>query len=243
MSSELAGSTALITGAGRGLGRAIALHLAGLGAAVATVDVDEETAKETAERIEENGSPALSVQMDVSDPDSVAAGVQRVEREMGGFDILVNNAGVDITVPVPDLEPRAWRRVVGVNLDGPFYLSRHAFLHLAARQRGGHVVNVVSTASKRAWPNAAAYHASKWGLLGLSHALHVEGREVGIAVTAVVAGGMRTPFILDRFPDVDPDSLQNPEAVARTVGFVLTGPPGTVIPEVMVIPTRETSWP
>ena len=71
----------------------------------------------------------------------------------------------------------------------------------------------------------------------------MEGRDKGIAVTAVVAGGMRTPFILDRFPDVDPDTLQDPEGVARTVGFVLTAPEGTVIPEVMVIPTRETSWP
>lgn len=243
MSTELAGSTALVTGAGRGLGRAIALHLSEMGAAVAVADIDAEQAKETAGRVEETGRPAVAVAMDVSDENSVAAGVEQVEREMGGFDVLVNNAGVDITVPVAELEPEQWRRVLGVNLDGPFYLSRQAFLHLAARRRPGHIVNVVSTAAKRAWPNAAAYHASKWGLLGLSHALHVEGRDQGIAVTAVVAGGMRTPFILDRFPDVDVSTLQDPGAVARTVGFVLTSPDGTVIPEVMVIPTRETSWP
>lgn len=243
MRKELSGSTALVTGAGRGLGRAIALHLADLGAAVVAADVDEETAKETAGRVEALGPPAVSVHMDVADHDSVVTGVERVEREMGGFDILVNNAGVDVTVPVVDLDPQQWRRVAGINLDGPFYLSRQAFLHLSERRRPGHVVNVVSTAAKRAWPNAAAYHASKWGLLGLSHALHVEGRELGISVTAVVAGGMRTPFILDRFPDVDQDTLQDPGAVARTVGFVLTSPPGTVVPEVMVIPTRETSWP
>lgn len=243
MRKELSGSTAVVTGAGRGLGRAVALHLADMGAAVAVTDIDEDTAKETADRVEEMGPPALAVAMDVSDETSVAAGVEQVEREMGGFDILVNNAGVDMTVPVTDLEPEQWRRVIGVNLNGPFFLSRHAFLHLAQRRRPGHVVNIVSTAAKRAWPNASAYHASKWGLLGLSHALHVEGRDLGIAVTAVVAGGMRTPFILDRFPDVDIDTLQDPTAVARTVGFVLTSPAGTVVPEVMVIPTRETSWP
>lgn len=243
MTKDLTGSTALVTGAGRGLGRAIALHLARMGATVAVADIDEDTAKDTAGRVEEVGVAGLAVAMDVSDHASVEGGIERVVRETGGFDILVNNAGVDITVPVTDLTAEQWRTVLGVNLDGPFYISRHAFLHLAERRRSGHVVNVVSTAAKRAWPNASAYHASKWGLLGLSHALHVEGRELGIAVTAVVAGGMRTPFILDRFPDVDIDALQDPDAVARTVGFVLTSPEGTVIPEVMVIPTRETSWP
>ena len=71
-------------------------------------------------------------------------------------------------------------------------------------QGRGHIVNIVSTAAKRAWANASAYHASKWGLLGLSHALHVEARPQNVKVTAVVAGGMRTPFLLDRFPDLDP---------------------------------------
>jgi short-subunit dehydrogenase len=121
-------------------------------------------------------------------------------------------------------------------------MSRVVFPHLRGRGRG-HIVNVVSTAAKRAWANASAYHASKWGLLGLSHALHVEGRAVGIKVSAVVAGGMRTPFLLDRFPDLDPGLLQDPANVAETIHFVLTQPDETVIPEVMVLPMRETSWP
>src|SRR5205814_3905693 len=108
---------------------------------------------------------------------------------------------------------------------------------------GGAIVNIVSTAARRAWSNAAAYHASKWGLLGLSHALHVEGRACGIKVTAVIAGGMRTPFLLDRFPDLDPALLQDPAHVAETVRFVLSQPDESVIPEVMVLPMRETSWP
>ncbi|HSJ56902.1 MAG TPA: SDR family NAD(P)-dependent oxidoreductase, partial [Anaerolineae bacterium] len=94
-----------------------------------------------------------------------------------------------------------------------------------------------------AWANASAYHASKWGLRGLSYALHVEGRPHGIKVTSVIAGGMKTPFILDRFPDVDPDTLQDPANVAQTVRFLLSTPAETVIPEVMVIPMKETSWP
>ena len=104
-------------------------------------------------------------------------------------------------------------------------------------------MNIVSTAAKRKWANASAYHASKWGLLGFSHALHVEARPHRIKVTAVIAGGMRTAFLLDRFPDIDPGVLQDPGNVAETVKFVLTQPEETVIPEVMVIPMRETSWP
>jgi NAD(P)-dependent dehydrogenase (short-subunit alcohol dehydrogenase family) len=101
----------------------------------------------------------------------------------------------------------------------------------------------VSTAAKRAWANASAYHASKWGLLGLSHALHVEGRACGIRVSAIVAGGMRTPFLLDRFPDIDLDTLQEPAAVARVIRFVLELPSGTVMPETLVLPEQESSWP
>jgi len=111
------------------------------------------------------------------------------------------------------------------------------------QQKQGHIVNIVSTAAKRAWPNASAYHASKWGLLGLSHALHVEARPHNVKVTAVIAGGMRTPFLLERFPDLSPDLLQDPQNVAETIRFVLLQPAETVVPEITVIPMRETSWP
>jgi short-subunit dehydrogenase len=110
-------------------------------------------------------------------------------------------------------------------------------------RHSGHIINIVSTAAKRAWANASAYHASKWGLLGLSHALHVEARKHGVKVTALVAGGIRTPFLLERFPDIDPGVLQDPRNVAATVRFLLSQPAETVIPEIMVLPMRETSWP
>jgi short-subunit dehydrogenase len=110
------------------------------------------------------------------------------------------------------------------------------------RTRSGHIINIASTAAKRAWPNASAYHASKWGLLGFSHALHSEARKDGIKVTAVVAGGMKTPFILDRFPEAE-SNLQDPIHVAETIKYILCQPEETVIPEVMVIPMKETSWP
>jgi NAD(P)-dependent dehydrogenase (short-subunit alcohol dehydrogenase family) len=160
----------------------------------------------------------------------------------GALDVLVNNAGTDLTAPFETLSPADWDRILGVNLRGPFLMARAAFPLMRARGRG-HIVNIVSTAAKRAWANAAAYHASKWGLLGLSHALHVEGRPHGVKVTAVIAGGMRTPFLLDRFPDLDPGVLQDPAHVARAVRFVVGQPDETVVPEITVLPVRETSWP
>ena len=95
----------------------------------------------------------------------------------------------------------------------------------------------------RAWPNASAYHGSKWGLLGFSHALHTEARPHGVRVTAVIAGGMATPFITDRFPECDVSTLQDPANVAEAVRGVLCLPRGSVVAEITVIPLKETSWP
>jgi NAD(P)-dependent dehydrogenase (short-subunit alcohol dehydrogenase family) len=155
--------------------------------------------------------------------------------------VLVNNAGVDRTDPLEEIPAEMWSRILDVNLLGPALLTQAAWPML--RSARGDVVNVVSTAAKRAWANASAYHASKWGLLGLSHALHVEGRACGIRVSAIVAGGMRTPFLLDRFPDIDLETLQEPAAVARVIRFVLELPAGTVMPETLVLPEQESSWP
>jgi NAD(P)-dependent dehydrogenase (short-subunit alcohol dehydrogenase family) len=160
----------------------------------------------------------------------------------GRLDVLVNNAAVDKTVPVEELSVEDWDRIIRTNLRGPFLLSKYS-LPVMKQQGTGHIVNIVSTASRRAWPNASGYHASKWGLLGLSHALHTEARPHGVKVSAVIAGGMRTPFLLDRFADIDQSTLQDPRNVAETIRFLLSQPPETVIPEIMVLPMRETSWP
>ncbi|HZB02455.1 MAG TPA: SDR family oxidoreductase [Actinomycetota bacterium] len=239
---QLEGTVAVVTGGGRGLGAATCRALAEAGARVVAADVRPDLAEELAGSLASDGHDAEAIELDVTDDASAEAGILEVVRRLGRIDILVNNAGADVTASFEELSPQDWDRVLGVNLLGPVRMSRLAFPHLR-ESGGGHVVNVASTAAKRAWANASAYHASKWGLLGFSHALHVEGRPMGIKVTAVVAGGMRTPFLLDRFSDLDLDTLQDPRNVAETIRFVVTQPAGTVIPEVMVIPMRETSWP
>ncbi|HEX5828192.1 MAG TPA: SDR family oxidoreductase [Candidatus Limnocylindrales bacterium] len=238
----LAGRVVLVTGAASGLGAAISRVLASAGMRVVVADLELRRSAEVADAIGADGGEALAAALDVRDAASAESAVRAALDGFGRLDVLVNNAGTDVTKPFEEMTADEFDRVIDVNLRGPAVMTRAALPALRASQ-APHVVNVASTAAKRTWPNASAYHASKWGLLGLSHALHAELRPDGIKVTAVVAGGMRTPFILDRFPEVDPGVLQDPANVAATVRFVLELPAETVIPEVTVLPMRETSWP
>lgn len=238
----LQGKVALVTGGGRGLGEQICRVLGEAGVTVISADLRLDLAENVARAVEDGGGQALALRLDVTDEDQADAAVGQAVARFGRLDVLVNNAGVDVTLPVDELSIGEWDRIQAVNLRGPFVMSKFAFAAMKP-SGGGAIVNIISTAAKRAWANASAYHASKWGLLGLSHALHVEGRPHRIKVTAVVSGGMRTPFLLERFPDLDPGVLQDPRTVAETVRFVLTQPEESVIPELMVLPMRETSWP
>lgn len=239
---NLRNKSVFVTGGGSGLGAAVCLDLAACGARIAVADINNSTAAETAATIVEKGGEAFSLMLDVGDPQAAEAAIAAASERLEGIDILINNAGTDVTVSINELTFSQWDRILKTNLYGPFILSKLCF-PVMAQKGAGQIINIVSTAAKRTWANACGYHASKWGFLGLSHALHVEGRKQGIKVTAVISGGLKTPFILDRFPEVDPDVLQDPANVAATVRFVLSLPPESVIPEVMIIPMRETSWP
>ncbi len=158
----------------------------------------------------------------------------------------MNSAGIDYTVPVDEMSVEQWDRVIAVNLRGPFLVSKAA-LPVMKRQGGGHIVNIASTAATRAWANAAAYHASKWGLLGFSRSLGVEGRPYNIRVTTIIPGGMRTRFF-DRFleqgiPLPDERDLQDPAHVAQVILFAVKLPGESVMQEVIVTPPTEPSWP
>ncbi|HWJ93801.1 MAG TPA: SDR family oxidoreductase [Telluria sp.] len=240
--SSLHGKTVFITGAASGLGLALAELLAGAGADIVATDIRANLLEGTCARLRSHGVRAHAIGFDVGSPAACARAVSETVDKFGRLDILINNAGTDVTLPIEDLSEGDWLRVINTNLNGPFLLSKYAVPHMRAAG-GGHIVNVASTAAKRAWPNASAYHASKWGLLGLSHAMHAELRAQRIRVTAVVAGGMRTPFLLDRFPDIDQGALQDPANVAEAIKSVLLLPASTVVAELTVLPMRETSWP
>ncbi|MGF1538797.1 MAG: SDR family oxidoreductase [Elainellaceae cyanobacterium] len=233
---------AIVTGGARGLGEATCRLLCQSGMKVVVADMRYALAQDVAQKITEDGGEAIAQELDVREPDSVTALVTSTLERYGKVDVLVNNAGTDQTLSIEELSLDDWQRVINVNLNGPFYTSKAVFGPMR-EQGGGHIINIVSTAAMRAWPNASAYHASKWGLLGFTRALHVEGRSHNIKVTGLVAGGMRTPFLLDRFPDIDVTTLQDPANVAETIRYLLMQPEGTVVSEVMVLPMKETSWP
>jgi NAD(P)-dependent dehydrogenase (short-subunit alcohol dehydrogenase family) len=238
----LGGKVVFVTGGARGLGAAICRAAAAQGAVAVAADINRDQACRCADDLGREGLRAAAVELDVGDEKSVESALAQTLERFGRLDAVVNNAAIDVTLPIDELEAQAWERVLRTNLTGPFLVAKAA-VRLMKPQGGGQIVNIASTASKRAWPNAAVYHATKWGLLGMSHALHAELRPHRIKVSAVVAGGMRTPFLLDRFPDIDVANLNDPANVARAVCFVLTQPMETVIPEIMVLPMRETSWP
>jgi NAD(P)-dependent dehydrogenase (short-subunit alcohol dehydrogenase family) len=238
----LRGKTIFITGAASGLGAALAALLARDGADIVAADIDGAGATATAASVGAAGARAHPIGLDVGDPAGCALAIDEALDTFGRLDVLVNNAGTDVTLPLADLTPEQWLRVINTNLNGPFLLSKYAAAHMR-RVGAGHIVNVASTAAKRAWPNASAYHASKWGLLGLSHAMHAELRPHGIKVTAIIAGGMRTPFLLERFPGIDTGALQEPATVAAAIRSVLLLPQESVVAELTVLPMRETSWP
>jgi NAD(P)-dependent dehydrogenase (short-subunit alcohol dehydrogenase family) len=244
--NSLAGRTALVTGGASGLGAALCHMLAASGANVVVGDLRRDKAEAMARTLAETGGDSAerihAIGFDVADPVGAQQAVEQTVARFGRIDVLINNAGTDVTLSMAELTPEQWLRVIGTNLNGPFLLAKYASEEMK-RNGSGHIVNVASTAAKRAWPNASAYHASKWGLLGLSHAMHAELRPHNIKVTAVIAGGMRTPFLLDRFPDIDVATLQEPANVAKAVKSVLLLPDETVVAEIMVLPMRETSWP
>jgi NAD(P)-dependent dehydrogenase (short-subunit alcohol dehydrogenase family) len=239
-SDYFAGKTIIITGGASGLGASLCHVLSSAGANIVVGDIKLEKAQSVAALLGDCAGKVHAIGFDVGDPVMAQRAVDETMDRYGRLDVLINNAGTDVTLPIQEISFEDWDRVLRTNLYGPFLMSKSALRYMG---EGGHIVNITSTAAKRTWPNASAYHASKWGLLGLSHALHAELRSQKIKVTAIVAGGMRTPFLLDRFPDIDLETLQDPINVAKVVKSVLLMPEQTVVPEIMVLPMRETSWP
>ncbi|MFJ9037765.1 SDR family oxidoreductase [Streptomyces sp. NPDC102406] len=241
---DLHGKQALVTGAARGLGASIARRLSGAGAAVLVADVREDLARHLCDELNAGGGDARFVAMDVRDPAAVAAVFRDLEETARPVDILVNNAAVDVSKPIEHLSADEVTRVITTNLLGPMYLCLETYRRMIARG-GGHIVNILSTAANRTWTEAGPYAAGKSGLRAFTHTLFQEAQRdcVGIGVTGVIAGGMETPFIMERFPDADVSMLQSPDIVADTVLYALSVPAGSVVPELVVVPRREPSWP
>lgn len=197
---ELDGRTAIVTGAGAGIGEACAQALASSGASVLVVDLDEERAERVAATISGNGGIALSHAADVSDLQSVEAMVARAESELGPLRIAVNNAGIAGTSqPTGEYDVDAWRRVMSVNLDGVFYCMR-AEIGPISRAGGGSIINMASVLGSVGIANSPAYVAAKHGVVGLTKSAALEHAADGVRVNAVGPGFISTPLLEQNLP-------------------------------------------
>lgn len=227
----------LVTGGGRGIGRAIALRFARAGAKVVVAARTSTELDEVVAEIARAGGEGLAAQMNVRDHGSVEAAVWRAAEFTGGvLDVLVNNAGVFDVKPFPELDRETWVRTVEVNLSGPYYVTAEALEALEESERG-HVFNIASIAAKRGFAGNVAYCATKYGLRGLSDALREDLRGQGIRVSTVYPSATDTSIFEGVPGDWDRAKMNSPEQVAEVVWCAYNAPPDVDVDELDVPPS------
>jgi 3-oxoacyl-[acyl-carrier protein] reductase len=233
----LAGQVAVVTGAGRGIGAAIARTLSRLGATSVLCGRTGTVLESAAQSIVQAGGKAEVVPCDVTSLPSVEAAAKRVESSFGRLDILVNNAGIGgFGGPLHQLPPDAWDQILNTNLRGVYYTTR-AFAPMMIRARAGHIINISSLAGKNALPNGAAYAASKWGLNGLSYSMAEELRTHNIRVAVICPGSTNTE--LGPHAGKDHSKMLQPDDVAHAVAMLVMQSPQSFVSEILLRPTQK----
>jgi 3-hydroxybutyrate dehydrogenase len=197
---SLDGSVAVVTGAGSGIGKAIAVALAKAGADVVIADLSEPAGQAAVRAVEAIGGKAVLQRTDVSRREDAKQLIEATVDRFGRLDILVNNAGIQHVAPIQDFPEEKWDLLIGVMLSGAFLLSKYAFAHMM-RQRSGRIINIASAHGLVASPYKAAYVSAKHGLLGLTKVLAIEGAAHNITAVAVCPGYVRTPLVERQITD------------------------------------------
>lgn len=219
---NLAGKKALITGGGRGLGRAVALALASEGVSVAITGRNEETLKQTVAEIESKGVKSAYAVFDVSNKNEVYAGIEQLQKDFGAFDIVVNNAGIAAFGGILEMDDEQWENIVRTNLMGPYYVSR-AVVKTMIERKSGDIINVSSTAGLKGNAMTSAYSASKFGLIGLSESMMLELRKHNVRVTTLTPSTIATDLTQKdlKITDGNPEKVLQPEDFAELVVSLL----------------------
>jgi 3-oxoacyl-[acyl-carrier protein] reductase len=234
--APLAGAVALVSGGSRGIGRAIALRLAKLGAAVAICGRDAWALADTEAKLKKSGAPVYFQVADVSRSSDVTALVEKTQAALGPISILVNNAGIGLFGPAHEKTEADWDRVLNTNLKSVFLVSRA--VAPAMIQRGaGDIINISSLAGRNAFAGGGIYCASKWGLQGLSACMAEDLREHGIRVSVICPGSVATEF--STRGSKDPAKVLSPEDVAHAVEMIVTQSPQSFLSEIHVRPLRK----
>jgi 3-oxoacyl-[acyl-carrier protein] reductase len=215
MAQSLQGKKVIITGGGRGIGRAVATALASEGAHIGLIGRSEENVKTVAESLKEVNTAYAAA--DVSSLEDVTAAITKVKEELGGIDILINNAGIAKFGGFMDLDPAEWKQIIDVNLMGVYNATR-AVLPDLIEQKSGDIINISSTAGQKGAPATSAYSASKFGVLGLTESLAMEVRKHNIRVTALTPSTVATDMAVEnKLTDGNPEKVMQPEDIAEFI--------------------------
>ncbi|SFB01485.1 2-hydroxycyclohexanecarboxyl-CoA dehydrogenase [Collimonas sp. OK607] len=229
----LNGKNVVVTGGGRGIGRGIATVLAARGAAVAVWDLNAEGAEQTVDIIRKAGGKAIGIVGDAADAGAIAISAARTRTELGAISILVNNAGISSYVPFTSLTEDVWDRIIGVNLKGPFLVTKE-FIPDMLEAGWGRIVNISSSSAQTGAPAMAHYAASKGGVIGFTKALAIEFADKGITVNHVPPGFVDTPLVREGPIDV--------EAVAKGMPMKRAGQPNDIAYAVAYLVSEEAGY-
>ena len=238
--NAIAGKVAIVTGAGRGIGRAIAISLAGQGVKVSLAARTQSELDDTHARIQSAGGQASVHPTDMSVEDSVNRLVKDSADQWGRLDIVVNNAGIGVFQALEQTAIDTWNQIQEVNARGTFLLCREAISYLRQQQLS-FIINIASVVAVKGYGNQAAYTASKHAMLGMSKSLAKEVQEDGIRVHVINPGGVATDMVQQARPDLNLEELIQPQDIADIVLFLVTRSGNAVIDEVNV--RRATSLP